>query len=79
MVGRTHRVLVESISKKSAEKMMGRNSQNAVVVFPKYKNQDVRVKNQETDGERETFKKGEYVDVFVDKCTSTTLIGKVIQ
>ncbi|MGZ3863092.1 MAG: tRNA (N6-isopentenyl adenosine(37)-C2)-methylthiotransferase MiaB [Bacteroidia bacterium] len=34
-VGKVHRVLIEGISKKSDEMMMGRNSQNAVVVFPK--------------------------------------------
>lgn len=34
-VGKTHRVLVEGISKKSEEMMSGRNSQNSVVVFPK--------------------------------------------
>ncbi|HXD92112.1 MAG TPA: tRNA (N6-isopentenyl adenosine(37)-C2)-methylthiotransferase MiaB [Bacteroidia bacterium] len=62
MVGKTYRVLVEGISKKSDEMMMGRNSQNAVVVFPK-----------------ENCKKGTYVNVFVDNCTSTTLIGKVIE
>jgi tRNA-2-methylthio-N6-dimethylallyladenosine synthase len=32
--GSIHRVLVEGPSKKSAEMLMGRNSQNAVVVFP---------------------------------------------
>ena len=32
-VGKTHRVLVESISKKSTKQFSGRNSQNAVVVF----------------------------------------------
>jgi tRNA-2-methylthio-N6-dimethylallyladenosine synthase len=60
-VGKVHRVLIEGISKKSDEMMMGRNSQNAVVVFPK-----------------ENFKKGTYVNVFADKCTGTTLIGKVV-
>lgn len=34
-VGKTHRVLVEGLSKKSAEMMSGRSSQNMVVVFPK--------------------------------------------
>ncbi|MGZ3942919.1 MAG: MiaB/RimO family radical SAM methylthiotransferase, partial [Bacteroidia bacterium] len=34
-VGKVHKVLIEGISKKSDEMMMGRNSQNAVVVFPK--------------------------------------------
>jgi len=62
MVGKIYRVLVEGISKKSDEMMMGRNSQNAVVVFPK-----------------ENHKKGRYVNVFVDECTSTTLIGKVVE
>jgi tRNA-2-methylthio-N6-dimethylallyladenosine synthase len=62
MVGKTYRVLVEGVSKKSNEMMMGRNSQNAVVVFPK-----------------ENHKKGTYVNVFIDECTSTTLIGKVIE
>jgi tRNA-2-methylthio-N6-dimethylallyladenosine synthase len=61
MVGKTYRVLVEGISKKSDDMMMGRNSQNAVVVFPK-----------------QNCVKGTYVNVFVDNCTSTTLIGKVI-
>lgn len=35
MVGQVHRVLVEGVSKKSTEKLYGRNSQNTVVVFPK--------------------------------------------
>lgn len=60
-VGKIHRVLIEGFSKKSEEMLMGRNSQNSVVVFPKG-----------------NHKKGEYVDVFVDQCTSSTLIGKVV-
>ncbi len=34
-VGKMHRVLVEGFSKKSDDMLMGRNSQNFVVVFPK--------------------------------------------
>jgi tRNA-2-methylthio-N6-dimethylallyladenosine synthase len=34
-VGRTHRVLVESVSRRSDEMLMGRNDQNKVVVFPR--------------------------------------------
>ncbi len=34
-VGRTHTILVEGPSKKSDEDLFGRNSQNAVVVFPR--------------------------------------------
>lgn len=60
-VGKVHRVLVEGTSKKSEDMLMGRNSQNTVVVFPK-----------------EQFKKGNYVNVLVNSCTSTTLIGKAI-
>lgn len=60
-VGKTHRVLIEGFSKKSEEMLMGRNSQNSVVVFPK--------------GDH---KKGEYVNVYVDQCTTSTLIGKVV-
>ncbi|UOQ99944.1 tRNA (N6-isopentenyl adenosine(37)-C2)-methylthiotransferase MiaB [Hymenobacter sp. 5317J-9] len=35
MVGRVHQVLVEGPSKRSAEHLSGRNSQNQVVIFPK--------------------------------------------
>ncbi len=35
MLNQVHKVLVEGISKKSDDYMMGRNSQNTVVVFPK--------------------------------------------
>lgn len=61
-VNKTHRVLIEGVSKKSADFLFGRNDQNTVVVFP-----------------RENFKKGEYVNVYVDKCTVATLIGTVIK
>lgn len=60
-VGKVHRVLVEGSSKKSEDMLMGRNSQNTVVVFPKAH-----------------FKKGDYVNVRVESCTSTTLIGNAI-
>ncbi|MGB1044040.1 MAG: TRAM domain-containing protein, partial [Flavobacteriaceae bacterium] len=34
-IGKTEEVLIEGDSKKSADFFMGRNTQNAVVVFPK--------------------------------------------
>jgi len=34
-IGKTHKVLVEGVSKKSKEELYGRNSQNTVIVFPK--------------------------------------------
>jgi tRNA-2-methylthio-N6-dimethylallyladenosine synthase len=38
-LGKIHEVLVEGVSKKSKEMLMGRNSQNFVVVFPKGQHQ----------------------------------------
>lgn len=61
-LNKVHKVLVEGFSKKSDEMLMGRNTQNTVVVFPK-----------------ENFKTGDYVNVLVESCTSTTLIGKAIK
>jgi tRNA-2-methylthio-N6-dimethylallyladenosine synthase len=60
-VGKIHKVLIEGFSKKSEEMLMGRNSQNTVVVFPKKEN-----------------KKGDYVNVLVTSCTSSTLIGETV-
>jgi tRNA-2-methylthio-N6-dimethylallyladenosine synthase len=61
-VGQTHEVLIEGFSKKSPNDFAGKNDQNAVVVFPV----DSR------------FKKGDYVNVLIETCTSATLIGKII-
>ncbi|PID67952.1 MAG: tRNA (N6-isopentenyl adenosine(37)-C2)-methylthiotransferase MiaB [Flavobacteriia bacterium] len=61
-IGKTVEVLIEGNSKKSDKHWMGRNSQNAVVVFPKT--------GQETVGD--------FVKVKVEECTSATLIGTAI-
>ncbi len=61
-IGKTVEVLIEGNSKKSDKHWMGRNSQNAVVVFPKT--------------EQETV--GDFVKVKVEECTSATLIGTAI-
>ena len=58
-VGMVFEVLTEGLSKRSAEYLSGRTSQNKVVVFP--------VGN---------YKKGEYVRVVIERCTSATLIGR---
>ena len=60
-VGKTVEVLIEGASKKSETHWKGRNSQNAVVVFPK--------------GDE---KLGDLVNVYIEDCTSATLIGKRI-
>jgi len=60
-VGKVFEVLVEGTSKRSAENLSGRTSQNKVVVFP-----------------GEEFKKGEYVNVLIERCTSATLLGSAV-
>ncbi len=58
-IGKTVEVLIEGNSKKSDAHWMGRNSQNAVVVFPKTNHENI----------------GDFVNVLVENCTSATLIG----
>lgn len=60
-VGKTYKVLVEGVSKKSENDLKGRNDQNALVVFTKT--------NQ---------KPGDYVNVKIERATTTTLIGTVV-
>ncbi|MDO3645317.1 MiaB/RimO family radical SAM methylthiotransferase [Mucilaginibacter sp. L3T2-6] len=62
LVGTTQRVLIEGFSKKSDKDYSGRCDQNSVVVFPVPEN----------------YKPGDYVNVLIDRCTTATLIGKVV-
>ena len=62
-VGKTFKVLIEGVSKKSEQHWAGRNDQNKMLVFPK---------------EQYNFKEGEYVMVKVDECTAGTLLGKIV-
>lgn len=61
-VGKTVEVLIEGNSKKSDKHWMGRNSQNAVVVFPKTGKENI----------------GDLVGVKINECTSATLLGEKI-
>jgi tRNA-2-methylthio-N6-dimethylallyladenosine synthase len=61
-VGRTFRVLIEGTSKKSNAHFFGRNSQNAVIVFPKQ------------DG----VAPGHYAQVQVTGSTAVTLTGTML-
>jgi tRNA-2-methylthio-N6-dimethylallyladenosine synthase len=61
-VGKTLRILVEGTSKKSKTDYCGRNDQNAMVVFPA----------------TEEIKPGQYVNVLVERCTSATLLGRIV-
>jgi len=62
LVGTTQKVLIEGFSKKSDKDYCGRSDHNAMVVFPVGEN----------------YKPGEYVNVFIDRSTTATLIGRVV-
>jgi tRNA-2-methylthio-N6-dimethylallyladenosine synthase len=61
-VGKTVKVLIEGYSKKSDKEYRGRNDENAMVVFPV------------TD----SVKPGDYANVYIERCTSATLIGRIV-
>jgi tRNA-2-methylthio-N6-dimethylallyladenosine synthase len=60
-IGKTVRVLADSVSKKSENDLAGRNDQNSKVVFPK--------------GDH---KIGDFVNVLIERVTTTSLIGVVV-
>ncbi|WP_199136058.1 MiaB/RimO family radical SAM methylthiotransferase [Pedobacter sp. ASV12] len=60
-VGKTVKVLIEGFSKKSDKEYRGRNDENAMVVFPV----------------SDSVKPGEYANVYIESCTSATLIGRI--
>lgn len=62
-LGQIQEVLVEGLSKRSEEEMVGRNQYNTKVVFPKL----------------ESIKPGDYVNVQILNCTSATLMGKLVE
>ena len=61
-IGEVQQVLIEKCSKKSALDYSGRSDKNATVVFPA----------------DDRFKPGDYVNVLIEKCTTATLIGKIV-
>ncbi len=60
-IGKTHRVLIEGLSKKSDQDFSGKSEHNITVVFPA----------------DEGHKPGEYVNVRIERCTPATLIGRI--
>jgi tRNA-2-methylthio-N6-dimethylallyladenosine synthase len=62
-IGKTFKVLIEGLSKKSDQDFKGRNSQNKMLVFPK----------------QEGLKAGDYVYVKVESASSATLKGKIVE
>ncbi len=61
-IGQTFKVLIEADSKRSAEDWRGRNDANIVCIFPK----------------NGVAKPGDYVNVFIERSTQTSLIGKIL-
>ena len=61
-IGKIEKVLIEGFSKKSDQDYCGRSDQSFMVIFP-------------VEGE---YKPGDYVNVLVEKVTTATLIGKVV-
>ncbi|MGY3052723.1 tRNA-2-methylthio-N6-dimethylallyladenosine synthase [Pedobacter sp. UYEF25] len=61
-IGKTVRVLIEGTSKKSDKDFCGRGDSGAMVVFPA----------------EPTIKPGDYANVLIEKCTSATLLGRLI-
>ena len=61
-LGKVQKVLIEGFSKKSKNDYAGRTDQNAMMVFP-------------VD---ERFKPGQYVNVIAERCTTATLMGRIV-
>ncbi|QPH38024.1 MiaB/RimO family radical SAM methylthiotransferase [Pedobacter endophyticus] len=61
-VGKTVRVLIEGTSKKSDKDYCGRGDSGAMAIFPAVDN----------------VKPGEYANVYIERCTSATLIGRIV-
>ncbi|MFD0750478.1 tRNA (N6-isopentenyl adenosine(37)-C2)-methylthiotransferase MiaB [Mucilaginibacter calamicampi] len=61
-IGKVQKVLIEGFSKKSKNDYAGRTDQNAMMVFP-------------VD---ERFKPGQYVNVIAERCTTATLMGRIV-
>ena len=61
-IGKVQKVLIEGFSKKSKNDYAGRSDKNAMVVFP-------------VD---ERYKPGQYVNVLAERCTTATLMGRIV-
>ncbi|UKT63564.1 tRNA (N6-isopentenyl adenosine(37)-C2)-methylthiotransferase MiaB [Pedobacter mucosus] len=61
-IGKTVRVLIEGTSKKSDQDYCGRGDSGAMAIFPVI----------------EGVKPGQYANVLIEKCTSATLIGRIV-
>ena len=67
MIGKTKEILLETISKKSDENIMGRTDCNKSTIISRFS----------PDNKKE-YKIGEFVNVNIKKANSATLFGEVI-
>jgi tRNA-2-methylthio-N6-dimethylallyladenosine synthase len=61
-IGKTYRVLIDGLSKKSDLDFSGKTEYNITVIFPVSGN----------------YQPGDYVNVLIGRCTPATLLGKII-
>ncbi len=61
-IGKTERVLIEGLSKKSKSDFCGRSDHNHMVIFPV----------------KEGYNPGDYVDVLIERTTTAVLIGNIL-
>lgn len=76
-VGQVHTVLIEGVSKRSAEHMYGRNTQNAVVIVPR----TLRVGDPQgyVVDPPGTLTPGQFIRVRITSATSGSLQGEVLE
>ncbi|MEZ4756349.1 MAG: radical SAM protein [Flavobacteriales bacterium] len=76
-VGQVHTVLIEGVSKRSAEHMYGRNTQNAVVIVPR----NLRVDDPQgyVIDPPGTLTPGQFIRVRITSATSGSLQGEVLE
>ncbi len=75
LVGRTKKILLESLSKKSDIQFLGRTDCNKSVIIP---NKSTFVNENGILINERTFKIGEMVDVRITKANSATLFGEAV-
>ena len=73
-VGQVHQVLIEGVSKRSAEHLYGRNTQNAVVIVPR----QFEGRRLKAEGCR-SLQPGDFVKVRITRATAGSLQGEVLE
>lgn len=77
-VGQVHEVLIEGVSKRSAEHLYGRNSQNSVVIVPREVGGRQSDEGQAPTGNH-LLQPGDFVKVRITSSTAGSLQGEVLE